>query len=237
MQRLGSRSLWALLLAVILIGALWQLPLMDGIELALDWLAQHPVMGRAVLLGLFIVGALLLLPISPLLMGGGFVYGFVEGLVLVWLGTNLAALTAFGASRFLVRDWAAGRVRNHPQLGALDQALEDQAFAVVFLTRLCLFLPFNPMNLAWGLTAVRLRHYFLATALGMTPAVLLYTYLGSVAQEASEFLRDGPSGGPAQWLLVAGGILSLLLATLLIHRAATRALRARKLIPERTDKF
>ena len=65
--------------------------------------------------------------------------------------------------RFLARDWVAQRVAQNLRFRAIDQAVADQGFKIVLLTRLSPVFPFNVLNYAFALTQVRFRDYVLAS--------------------------------------------------------------------------
>jgi uncharacterized membrane protein YdjX (TVP38/TMEM64 family) len=97
---------------------------------------------------------------------------------------------------------------------------------IVALLRLSPVFPFNVLNYALSLTRVRWRDYALASLVGMLPGTAMFVYLGSVVQLAAR-----PQGrSPLEWALFAAGLAATVTATLLVTRAARRALDAR-LVP------
>ena len=80
--------------------------------------------------------------------------------------------------------------------------------------------PFGVLN-----AALEGRDYLLGSLLGMFPGTLLYVYLGSLVTSATE-LASGrrPSAGLAGEALFGVGLLATGVATVLVTRAARRAL-------------
>lgn len=105
-------------------------------------------------------------------------------------------------------------------------ATHHEGFTIVFLTRLSPVFPFNLLNYAFGLTAVRLRDYFLASWIGMLPGTILYVYIGSVAKDLTELTSGDIQSGMAGRLLLLVGLAATLILTILITRKATRILNA-----------
>lgn len=217
----NPRTVAAALLLAAMVVSLWFLPLDEWLTAASGWIRARPVTGIAVFLLVLVAGAVLMLPGSLLLLASGFIFGFWQGLALGSVALTAGAAAAMLAGRHFARDWVAAQTEGRPRFAALDAAIREQGLVVVILTRLSLLLPYNLLNYAYGLTGVTLRQYVIGTFAGMMPACALYVYLGSVARNAQDLVAGGQ--GPGGWLLIPG-ILALLAAMYVIHRAATRAL-------------
>jgi len=169
----------------------------------------------------------LAVPGTLLTLGAGFAFGLVFGVALVSAGSMLGAIAAFLLGRFVARAWVARRIADSPRWRALDSATRHDAFTLVLLARLSPLLPYNMLNYAFGLTAVRLRDYALGSWVGMLPATVLYVYIGSLAKSVAA-LTSGrlDVGWPGRLLLIVGFIATVGL-TVVIARRATRTLRDR----------
>ena len=228
MKKAASR-LFALALIALLVVAIRALPVADWLEAAATWVDSQPVLGPLAYVGLTVLAAILLTPGWIPMALAGVLFGFVPGLVLGSLGVTLGALAAMLAGRTVARPWVARRIAGNPTLAALDEALEEQAFLIVFLTRAAMVLPFNILNYAYGVTRVRVSIYTAATAFGMLPIVGLYVYLGSLAEDIGAVMAGEarPAGG---WWIVAVGIGVLVALIAVIRRTVTQILE-RKLGP------
>lgn len=215
----GALFLTAMIIAV------WTLPLDKWLDAASVWIAANPWLGRGLFVTAFVLGTALMVPGSVLTMSGGYLFGLAGGVPLVSIGTALGGTLALLVGRTVARDWVEQKVSGNRRIAALDKAIEQRGFVVVALTRLSLLIPFNVLNYAYGLTRVRILPYFLATWLGMLPAVTLYVYLGSVARNVDQLVSGEVEAGLAGKLLFAAGLLAIVLATWVIHRTATRALQ------------
>jgi uncharacterized membrane protein YdjX (TVP38/TMEM64 family) len=158
------------------------------------------------------------------MMIGGLLFGLVPGVAYALAGITAGAFGAFLAGRALGRSWVEQRMGDSLKLQALDEAVDAQSFYIVFLTRFAIVLPFNLLNYAFGLTRVSATTYVAATALGMLPAVALYVYLGSLADDVGQILAGElrPSGG-AYWI-GAIALVAIALVVWIMHRTAKRAL-------------
>ena len=168
--------------------------------------------------------SLLFFPAPFLTISGGFVFGFVKGVIAVSLGSTVAASITFLAGRTLLRRFIEHKVAGDARFRALDQAVVDHGFKIVFLTRLSPVLPFNLLNYAFGLTRVRFRDYVLASWTGMFPGTCLYVSIGAAAKSLTEVTSGSSQGGIAQQVLFGFGLLATLLVSVMLTRIAKKTL-------------
>ena len=95
---------------------------------------------------------------------------------------------------------------------------------IVLLSRLSPLFPYNLLNYAFGLTAVRFRDYLIASWIGMAPVIVLYVYIGSAAKSLTEATGGGFDTGLQGKLLFGAGLAATLVLTIFITRKATRML-------------
>jgi uncharacterized membrane protein YdjX (TVP38/TMEM64 family) len=189
------------------------------------WIRGAGAGGVAAFAVAYIAATVLLLPGSVLTLGAGFAYGPALGLLLVSPVSVVAATAAFSLGRSIARGWVARKVSGDPRFAAIDEAVGESGFKIVFLLRLSPVLPFNLLNFTLGLTRVRLRDYVAASFLGMLPGTLLYVYLGSLVTSASELAAGrGVSAGSWQKALYVAGLVATVAATVVITRVARQAL-------------
>ena len=213
------------IVAAALLAGLLLLPVNHWALLLVEWIRDAGAVGVVVYTLAYILATVLLLPGSILTLGAGFAYGPVWGTVLVSPVSVVAATLAFVLGRTVARNWVSRRMEKNPRFAAINKAIGESGFKIVFLLRLSPIFPFNVLNYALGLTRVRLRDYVIASFFGMLPGTFLYVYLGSLVTSASELLSGKrPSAGPWGQVLYWGGLAATLLVTLLITRIARRAL-------------
>ncbi len=211
--------LWATVVLAALAAARW-LPVQDTLRQVLAWMRALGPWGPVLFVAVYVLATVLLVPGSILTLGAGAVYGVGYGSLIVSLASTLGATAAFLVGRHLARDAVARRVAANPRFAALDQAVADEGWKIVVLTRLSPVFPFTLLNYAFGLTRVPLREYALASWLGMMPGTVLYVYLGSLADAAGSPRQRTP----AEWALYATGLLATLAVTVVVTRLARRAL-------------
>jgi uncharacterized membrane protein YdjX (TVP38/TMEM64 family) len=191
------------------------------------WVRSLGFWGPAAYIGAFGIGAVLLFPALVLILAGGALWGVVQGTIYVMLGAALGSTLAFFAARYLVRGHVQRYVDHHPKLAAIDRAVEQEGLRLVFLLRLSPIVPFILLNYVLGISRVRYRDYLGGLA-GMIPVVLMYVYAGKVAGDLAT-LASGVSAprGPAYYTLIALGLAATIAATVLLTRAAQRAVQQR----------
>ncbi|MBX6362654.1 MAG: TVP38/TMEM64 family protein [Gemmatimonadetes bacterium] len=150
------------------------------------------------------VAAALALPGSALTLAGGAVSALWPGVVLNLAGATVGATVAVRLARALGRDFVSRRLRG--RAAALDRTAEPHGFRGIQLLRLVPLVPFNALNSGAGLSAVRLRDYVLASAVGMLPGTFAYTYFAdAILAGSAEARRDANLH-----VIVAGALLVLL---------------------------
>ena len=171
---------------------------------------------------LYIVGAVLFVPGSILTIGAGVLFGLLWGSIYVSIGATIGATAAFLIGRYLARDWVRGQLEGNRKFAAIDRAVGREGWKIVVMTRLSPVFPFNLLNYAFGLTAVTLRDYILATWIGIMPGSVLYVYLGSLGGTLAASSTSHQT--PARWVLRIVGLAATLGVAIYAGRLGSRAL-------------
>lgn len=198
--------------------------LQEMLQVALDRIARMGAWGPVLFIASYGVASILFIPGSVLTLGAGAVFGVAGGTVCASVGSTLGATAAFLVARHLAREAVTRRLQGHPRLLAIEQAVVDEGWKIVLLTRLSPVFPFVLLNYAFGLTRVRLSHYVVASWVGMLPATVMYVYLGSLARVAS----GERSRTPAEWAWYGVGLVAAIAVTFYVTRLARRALAVRR---------
>lgn len=218
------RRLSVATLLVAAVAALYFVPLAELVAAVAGWISTHPIAGPLAYIGFVALATVLFLPGSIAMMIGGLLFGFLPGVAIAAIAIPVGAQCAFEFGRWFARPWVRAKVASNRRMLAVEAALREQAFTIIVLTRLSLIIPFNVLNYAYGATSVGAPIHFLATAAGMLPAVALYVYLGTLARDLSQILAGEAVPSAMGYWLLAAGIIAIVIATWVIHRAATRAL-------------
>ncbi len=194
---------------------------------ALAWISGLGPAGPLIFMALYVLACVLLLPGSVLTLGAGVVFGVVLGSIVVSVASTIGATCAFLIGRYLARGWVAGRIAGNDKFKAIDEAVGREGWKIVVLTRLSPIFPFNLFNYGFGLTKVSLKHYFIASWLGMIPGTVMYVYIGSLAGDLATLGAGGRTRTTGEWILYGAGLVATVLVTVLVTRLARRALAER----------
>lgn len=209
---------------IIMAAGIYALPLADLLAELLEWGQQHPIGGPITYIVFVVVATVLFLPGSMTMMIGGFLFGFVPGLLYAAIAIPLGAQSAFEFGRWVARPWVRRKAAENRRMRAIESALREQAFLVVVLTRLSLVMPFNLLNYVYGATAVRGRTHLFATAVGMLPAIALFTYLGTLARNLGQILSAEAAPPELAYWLLGAGLIVIFAVVWVIQRTAARVL-------------
>ena len=141
-----------------------------------DWVDGFGAAGPVVFICLSALLTVALFP-GPLLAGAsGLLFGTALGTPISIAAATLGASLAFSLSRWWAQD--AVLALAGPRLLALRDVLARRGFLSVLYARIAPGVPYNLVNYAAGLTAIPLRTFAAATALGASPRAFAYTALG-----------------------------------------------------------
>ena len=195
----------ALLLAVLAlaIAAFFVFDLDSQLTLTNLQQAQHPWQLAALYFVIYVLVTALSLPGATLLtLAGGAIFGLPLGLLLVSFASTLGATGAFLSARFVLRDWVQRRFGD--RLSAINAGLEKDGGFYLFSLRLVPLFPFFVINLAMGLTPIRLRTFYWVSQVGMLAGTAVYVNAGTQLAQL-----DGLGGILSPDLIIAFVLLGL----------------------------
>jgi uncharacterized membrane protein YdjX (TVP38/TMEM64 family) len=105
------------------------------------------------------------------------IFGWQYGAVYSWIGALLGAILDFGMARWYGRP-IFERLAGTVYLNRVDNFLKRHGVLAVFITRLIPLVPFKIVSYGAGLTAISLGHFSIATGIGQSPAIIIYSILG-----------------------------------------------------------
>jgi uncharacterized membrane protein YdjX (TVP38/TMEM64 family) len=207
----------------------WNVPmvLQEALQNALTWVESLGAIAPIAFMVLYNVATVLLIPGSVLTLGGGVLFGLWWGSLYVFVAATLGATLAFWIGRNVAREWVMEKMNAYPKFGAIDQAVAQEGFKIVFLTRLSPLFPFNLLNYAFGITQVSLKDYVLGSV-GMIPGTILYVYIGSLIGSVAQLGIKGQTLDPQtqmlQWGIKIIGFMATIAVTVYITKIAQKAL-------------
>jgi uncharacterized membrane protein YdjX (TVP38/TMEM64 family) len=208
----------ALLLILAAIAILFHvLPIATWLRAFQTYVRGLGALGYVVYVIVYAVCVVAFIPASILTLGAGAIFGFVGGTIVVVIGATIGATIAFLLARTVMRKRIEAMTSSNVKFRALDRAIANEGMKIVFLARLAVVFPFTWINYAFGLTAIPLWRYVLATFLGIIPATAAFVFASSAATKAA-------TGETTKAIYIAGGVAAIIVSVL-IGRIATRAIK------------
>jgi len=231
LKRLGIRMqspLWSVAAGILFVAALLAVLIyFDAHEQVLRLLWWFDAQGAwAPLLFILIMATVVVLVLPGVLFtaGAGFVFGVVEGSIVVVLGTTLGAALAFLIARYLFGQRARSFVMARAKLQLVSEELTPQGWKIVLLTRLIPFFPSKISNYFFGLTPFSLPGFVGGSLLGFIPYSVHNVYLGSIAADITTLGVRNLDRTPLEWTLYGVGFIATAAAVVYLNRLARRAL-------------
>lgn len=191
--------------------------------------------GPIALIAVYVVATVAFISGGLLTLGAGALFGLGKGALYAFVGASLGATAAFLVGRYLARGWVAKKIEGNTMFKAIDEAVGDEGFKIVSLTRLSPVFPFVLLNYAFGITSVSLRDYVLGF-IGMIPGTFLYTYIGTTAGDLAQLFTGGDRAkSPAEIAFLIVGLIATFIVTVIITKTARQALNAKLSVPVPQD--
>ena len=196
------------------------------------WREAYPWQSGLVFFAVYVAFTSLSLPAASLLtLLAGAIFGLGRGVLIVSFASAIGATLAMLAARFVLRDWVQERFR--AQLQGVNRGVEKEGAFYLFTLRLIPAVPFFLINLAMGLTPIRVWTYYWVSQVAMFPATVLYVNAGTQLARLDS-LRDILS-----WQLIGAFVLLGLFplaAKRVVDFVAARRVYARWTKPRRFDR-
>jgi phospholipase D1/2 len=177
----GKHSLLRLgliLLVLLALSAAWRwTPLGEwlSVERITGWIDHFRGSPSApfIILGGYIVGSLVLVPVTLMILATAFAFGPLAGSAYSLVGCLLAAVITYAVGRILGQD----KVRRlaGSRLDRVKRRLADHGLATMLTIRLVPIAPYTVVNIVAGAFHIRFRDFIFGTILGMAPGILAIT--------------------------------------------------------------
>jgi uncharacterized membrane protein YdjX (TVP38/TMEM64 family) len=206
-----------------------RLNVQELLQATLAWIEHQGAIGVLVFIAIYIISTVVFFPGTILTLGAGVIFGIAWGSVYVFIGATIGAVGAFLVGRYFARDWVARKIEGNEKFAAIDRAVSQEGFKIVFLTRLSPAFPFVLLNYAYGLTGVSLKDYFWGS-FGMIPGTIMYVYIGSLASSLAMLgatnSNSDPTAATAQLILKIVGFIATVAVTVYVTKIARKALQS-----------
>jgi len=218
----SRRLFWTagiLVLMVILSGAWRWTPLSEWIDLqTIGQVADSLRGGTAapfIMLAIYLLGSLVLVPITLIIVGTAFIFGPLVGLSYSLLGCVLAATLTYGIGRVLGRDTV--RRLGGSRLNRLSRRLSRHGVITTTVVRMLPIAPFTVVNMAAGASHIHFRDFIFGTLLGMSPGIIAITIFEHRLEVA---IRDP---GTESFAILAILVVLIIIAAVVLRRWVSTA--------------
>jgi uncharacterized membrane protein YdjX (TVP38/TMEM64 family) len=232
--------LGAIAIAVLIIGAK-QLNLFELVQTFLQntllWIKDLGAFGVLAYILIYNLATVFFIPGSLLTLGGGAIYGAVWGSLYVFTAALLGATLAFLIGRYVAQGWVRQKIAGNQRFSAIANAVAENGFKIVLLTRLSPVFPFNLLNYGFGITQVSLKDYVFGSV-GMLPGTIMYVYIGSLVGDLATLGNKQALTAEAQtlqWIIKIVGFMATIGVSIYVTRIAKKALNQTVLPGDATD--
>ena len=142
------------------------------------FVTDHFVLAVLVYVALYVTTVAVSLPGATFLtVTGGFLFGLVVGASAAVIGATIGATIIFLVARTALGEPLLRRAG--PRAAQIAKGFRDDAFSYLLFLRLVPAFPFFLVNLVSALAGVRLGPFIAATAIGIIPACIVFTFAGT----------------------------------------------------------
>ncbi|HEY3168523.1 MAG TPA: TVP38/TMEM64 family protein [Candidatus Binatia bacterium] len=214
----GRRRIWIGLIVLLLLfaaAAAWKwTPLADLIDVhrLAVWagsLRQSPAR-HFYILSAYLIGSVLLVPITVLILLTGMVFGPLLGSLYSLAGCLVASGVTYAIGHFLGQDFV--RKIAGAKWQRLQRKMDKSGILAVAILRLLPVAPFTVVNIVSGAFKVPLRDYILGSLLGLMPGILV---INLFAHQFETAIRDP---GIGTFLILAAVVAVTIIGTAWLKR-------------------
>ena len=166
------------------------------------WRAANPLAAGLTFFGIYIAVTALSLPGATILtLAAGAIFGLAWGSLITSFAASIGATLAFLISRVVLRDWIQARFGE--RLAAINNGVREDGAFYLFTLRVVPLFPFFLINLAMGLTHIRVLTFYWVSQIGMLMGTLVYVNAGTQLARIDK-LADVASPGVLTSLALLG---------------------------------
>jgi uncharacterized membrane protein YdjX (TVP38/TMEM64 family) len=187
-MKINKKWLLILLIAVIVIVLiLWLQKNYKGFspEEFRNWIMQWGLLAPFLFILLYTLRPFVLFPSSIFAITSGLSFGFYWGCVYTYLGSLGGGLvTYYAINRF--GKFKQNKQWKNERYEKIRSNIEREGLRYVLLLRLLPVLNFDVVSYLTSITKIKFKDYAIATAIGIIPGTIAYTYLGTSMTSGSK---------------------------------------------------
>ena len=181
-------------------------------------------------IAIFFICTFLFLPESIFSIAAGTLFGLWMGWIWVVVAGFITACVVFLFVRLCVRDRINRLMKRYPKGYAVEEAMGESGFKIMFLLRLAP-VNYSLLNYMGAVSPCRFRPFMFA-CIGMIPGNFSGVYMGYVARHTSDLAkhiqengRSLPHGDSlAREITIYGGLVVAIVASAVVARVALKAI-------------
>lgn len=127
----------------------------------------------------------LFIPVWPLSVIAGNIFGPYKALMLSMAGCFLSGTLAFFLAKFLGRSFVDKLLKGKAM--TLDSNIEKHGLKIMAIMRLTFVFPYDPLSYAAGLTKMKYRDFIIGTMIGVFPEMVSYSFVGKNLEHPLSF--------------------------------------------------
>lgn len=181
------KKVFVILAIVALFSAVWFFGLTDYLSFSYlkseqkelqALIAEHTVVATTGFFAIYVLTTALSLPGAAVLtLAAGALFGFLKGTIIVSFASTIGATLAFLTARYIFRETVEKKFSD--KLSRINKGIDREGGFYLFTLRLIPIFPFFVINLAIGLTRMRVWTFFWVSQLGMLPGTMVYVNAGT----------------------------------------------------------
>ena len=150
-----------------------------------NYIDSHYFSACLIFILVYILAVIVVMPGAWLLtFSGGFFFGWIIGSFLTVIGATIGACILFILSKSILGKYLNQKIKNKKGvLANFEKNINDNAFNYLLFMRLMPLFPFVFVNIAPSLLGIGFFVFFITTCLGIIPATIIYSLLGSGASD------------------------------------------------------
>jgi uncharacterized membrane protein YdjX (TVP38/TMEM64 family) len=150
-----------------------------------NWITQWGLLAPFLFILLYTLRPFVLFPSSIFAITSGLSFGFYWGCLFTYLGSLGGGLITYYAINRLGRFKKSEQWKNE-RYKKIRSNIEREGFRYVLLLRLLPVLNYDLVSYLTSITKVKFKDYAIATAIGIIPGTIAYTYLGTSMTSGSK---------------------------------------------------
>ena len=150
-----------------------------------NYIDSHFFSACLIFILVYILAVIVVMPGAWLLtFSGGFFFGWIIGSFLTVVGATIGACILFILSKSILGKYLNQKIKNKKgMLANFEKNINNNAFNYLLFMRLMPLFPFVFVNIAPSLLGIGFFVFFITTFLGIIPATIIYSLLGSGASD------------------------------------------------------